>query len=47
MYVNWFIWIIFINDHICYTKIGGNEDSTDSLNLMVHYQYYGENRLIN
>ena len=27
-------------------KIGGNENSPDSLNVMVNYRYHGENRLI-
>ena len=27
-------------------KIGGNENSTDSLNVMVNYHYHGENKVI-
>ena len=46
MYINWFAWILFINDSISYTKIGGNDNSTYSLNVMVYYHYHGENRLI-
>ena len=30
MYINWFIWIISINDRLCYIKNGGNKNSTDS-----------------
>ena len=45
MYINWFNWIIFIHDRICYTKIRGNKDSPDSLNAMVSYHYHGENRV--
>ena len=46
MYINWFIWIIFFQYLICYTKIGGNVNSPNSLNVMVYYHYHGENRLI-
>ena len=46
MYINWFTWIIFIHDCICYTKIGGNENYPDSLNVMVNYHYHRENRVI-
>ena len=46
MYINWFTWIIFIHDHICYTKIGGNENSPYSLNVMVNWHYHDENRVI-
>ena len=35
--MNWFIWIIFIPDRICYKKIGGNKDSPNSLNIMINY----------
>ena len=27
-------------------EIGGNENSSDSLNMMVNYHYHGENRVI-
>ena len=27
-------------------EIGGNENSPDSLNIMVNYHYHGENRVI-
>ena len=46
MYINWFTWIIFIHGCICYKKIGGNENSPDSLNAMVNYHYPDENRVI-
>ena len=46
MYMNWFTWIIFIHDRICYTKIGGNNNSPDYFNVMVNYHYHGENRVI-
>ena len=38
--------MIFIHDHICYTKIGGDDGSPDSLNVMVKYHYHGVNRVI-
>ena len=47
VYINWSTWIIFIHYHICYTKIGVNENSPDSLNVMVNYNYHGENRVTN
>ena len=37
MYINWSAWILFIRDYVHYTKIGGNENSPDSLNVMVNY----------
>ena len=46
MYINWFTRIIYINDHICYILNGGNENSSDSLNIMVNYHYHSENRVI-
>ena len=46
MYINWFTWIIFIHDSICYTKTEVNENYLDSLNVMVNYYYHGENRVI-
>ena len=46
MYMNWFTWIIFIPDCICYTKIGGNYNSPYSLNMMVNYYYHDKNRVI-
>ena len=36
MYINWFIWIIFINGHTCYTKMVDNDNSPDSLNVLVN-----------
>ena len=44
--MNWFTWIIFIHDCIYFTKIGGDENSPDSLNVMVNYHYQGENRVV-
>ena len=51
-----FSWIIFIKDciYIYYfliivyiiQNIGGNENSPNSINVMVNYHYHGENRLI-
>ena len=46
MYINWFTRIISINDHICYIKNWGNDNSPDSLNIMVNYHYQSENRVI-
>ena len=46
MYVNWFTSIIFIHDCIYYTKFGGDENSPESLNVMVNCNYHGENRVI-
>ena len=46
MYINWFTRIICIDGHICYTKKRGNENSPDSLNVMVNYHYHGESKLI-
>ena len=46
MYINWFTWIIFFHDCICYTKIGGNENSPSSPNIIINYHYHGENWVI-
>ena len=46
MYINWFTWIMSINDHIYYTKNGGDENSPYSLNVMVNYHYHSEKRVI-
>ena len=46
VYENWFICIIYINDHIFYIKNGGNKNAPDSLNVMVNYHYHSENRVI-
>ena len=46
MYINWFTRIIEIDDHICYNKNRGNENSPYSLNVMVNYHYHSENRVI-
>ena len=40
MNINWFTWMIFIHNHICYLKIGGNKNSPDYLNIMVNYHYH-------
>ena len=45
MYINWFTWIIFFHDPICYTKNWGNDKSQSSLNLMVNYHYHSETRV--
>ena len=47
IYINWFTWIIFLCDSIRYTKKWGNENSPNSINIMVNYRYQGENRVIN
>ena len=39
MYINSLTWIISINDHICYIKNGGNDNSPDSLNVMVNLPF--------
>ena len=46
MYINWFAWIIFIHDHIFYTKYWGYKNSLDYLNVMSNYHYHGENKVI-
>ena len=43
--MNWFACIMFIYDHICYTKVGGNKNSPDSLNIMINYYHHDENRV--
>ena len=44
---NQFTWIIFFHYHIySMQKIRGNENSPNSLNLMVNYHFLGENRVI-
>ena len=40
MYINWFTRIICVHDIIWNTKIGGNENSPNSLNVMVNFHYY-------
>ena len=42
MYINWFTYIIFIHGRICYLKNGVNENSPNSLNIMVNYHYHSE-----
>ena len=32
--------IIYINKYICYIKNGGNENSPNSINVMVNYHYH-------
>ena len=34
------------HDRICYTSSGGNDNSPNSLNVMVNFHYYGKNRVI-
>ena len=46
MYNNWFNWIIFFIILYLIQKNWGNENSPDSLNVMLNYRYHGENRLI-
>ena len=46
MYINWFTWIIFFTIVHAIQKIGGDENSPNSLNIMVNYNYHGENRVI-
>ena len=46
MHIKGFIWIRVFHDHICYTKIGGNKNSQNDLNVMVNYYCHGENRII-
>ena len=46
MYINWFDWILFFMIIYVIQKIGGKENSPDSLNIMVNYHYHGENRVI-
>ena len=38
--------MIFFHDRICYIKNGGNDNYPNSLNVMVNYHNYGENRVI-
>ena len=43
------IWIIRFTTiflYNIYKKLGGNENSPDSLNAMVNYHYHGKNRVI-
>ena len=44
--MKWFTWIIFIHDCMRYTKIGCNNNSTDSPNVMVNYHCHSEKRVI-
>ena len=46
MYINWFTRIIFFMILHVIRKIGGNENSPNSLNVMVNCHYHGENRVI-
>ena len=45
-YIKCFICIIFFHDSIYYTKIGGNENSPNSLIIMVNYHYHSKGRVI-
>ena len=40
MYINWFTWIIFFMIVYVIQKIGGNNNSPNSLNVMVNYHYH-------
>ena len=44
--INWFTWILFINDFYVIQEIGGNDNYLDSLDVMVNYHYHIENRAI-
>ena len=44
MYINWFIWIVFFDDRICYTKKLGVTRILKKINLMLNYTYQSENR---
>ena len=46
MYINWLTRIIFMHDRICYTKIGGNDNYSDFLNVVVNDHCNGRNRVI-
>ena len=46
MYINWFTEIIFFMIVYVIQEIGDNENSPNSLNVMVNYHYHGENRVI-
>ena len=45
-YINWFTWVIFSHDCKYYTKIRGNYNSPNSLNVTVNCHYQSENRVI-
>ena len=45
MYINWFTWIFFLIVYVK-QKIGGNDNSPNSLSVMVNYHNHGENRVI-
>ena len=44
MYINWFTLIIFFMIVYVKQKIGGNDNSPNSLNVMVNLHYHSENR---
>ena len=46
MYINCFTRIIFFHDNIYHTKIEANNNSPNSLNVMVNYHYHEKNRVI-
>ena len=46
MYINWFTGVIFFMIVYVIQEIGGNENSPNSLNVMVNYHYHVENRVI-
>ena len=41
MYITWFNWIKKFMIVYVIQKIGGNENSPSSLNIMVNYHYHG------
>ena len=45
IYINLFTWIIFFITVYVIQKIGGNENSSDSLNIKVNCHYHSENRV--
>ena len=47
MCINWVNWIVLFMIVYIIQNIGGNENSQDSLNIMVNYHYHGENRVMN
>ena len=46
IYINWFTWIIFFMIIYVILKIGGNENSPNSIKVTVNCHYHIENRVI-
>ena len=46
MHINWFNWIIFSMIIHVINKIGGNDNSPNSLNVTVNFHYYVESSVI-